>query len=152
LEKLIATYHSLNPGRETAAGNISVEAKIALFRGLVPGRQFSSADALWLVIALKTRNWLGEAADVYAKKLGLRPFRTVAEFNACDFPSDPEQIAEMIRLISRFQALLPTFPFGKPKGLRAFSKPKIYWRTSRKSIRPDSKSDNMTKVLSNVDE
>jgi hypothetical protein len=81
LEKVIATYHSLNPDRETAAGNVSVEAKIALFQGLVPGRQFSSADALWLVIALKTRNWLGQAADAYANNLGLRPFRTFAVFD-----------------------------------------------------------------------
>jgi hypothetical protein len=49
-----------------------------------------------------------------------------AEFNAVDCSSNPERIAEMVRLLSRFPTLFPSFPFGKPKGLRTFSKPKLY--------------------------
>jgi hypothetical protein len=55
----------------------------------------------------------------------------------------------IVQLSQRAPGKLNLFVTSRPEGdiQEAFN-----WITSRKSIRPDSRSDNTTKVLSNVDE
>jgi hypothetical protein len=76
---------------------------------------------------------------------------------ACTLPEVKTVISHHEKAFERVQKYAFTNGFAvvesqvdRKKHCRVFSC--VQWRTSRKSIRPDSKSDNTTKVLSNVDE
>jgi hypothetical protein len=128
-EKLISTYLSMNPGRETTANNTAVGARIAIFKGEVQNRQFTLDDAVWLAVALKTRISLGAAADSYTIALELRPFPSFAEFDYSKWrKSNPydDLFRETLRLLNRFPKLFPQFPFGRAKSLQPFDKPAFY--------------------------
>jgi hypothetical protein len=128
-ENLITAYHSMNPGRETAAKNTAVGFRIGLFKGEVQNREFTLDDAIWLAVALRTRISLGAAAESYTTALGLRPFPSFAEFDNCEWfrynPYD-DLFRDTLGLFRQFPKLFSPFPFGRPKSLQTFDKPKFY--------------------------